>query len=155
MIKSTKHQILPEIKVTVEYFSGLINLDDLIKHRNILADDNEFNPVDILIADFRYAHLNLKKMDILAFIDFMRSTKKLLGDRRAAILTNTPNQVVASSIYISNLKDLPMKVNFFSTLNAAIGWVHLPINDMDLIDETLKKMKNESVQIKSESNYHK
>jgi hypothetical protein len=146
MIKSTKHLILPELKTTVEYFSGPIHLNELIQHRNILADDMDFNPVDCLIADFRDAQLDFTKQDILAFIDFMRATKKLLGDRRVAILTDTPNQVVASELYIMNLGNLPMKVDFFSTLDAAIKWVNHPMTDANLVAETLKMMRNTLVE---------
>jgi hypothetical protein len=142
MKKSVLHIILPEIKTTVVYFSGQIVLDDLIQHCFTLSNDKAFNPVDFLIADFRDAHLELPKKDILSYIEFIRLTKKLLGDRRAAILTQTPNQVVASEIYIMNLGDLPMKVDFFSTLEAALRWVNNPLMDALLVEEALKKMKN-------------
>jgi hypothetical protein len=41
-----------------------------------------------------------------------------------------------------NLGNLPMKVNFFSTLDAAIQWINTPIEDAQLVEETLKIMRN-------------
>jgi len=65
----------------------------------------------------------------------------LAAKRRAAILTETPNQTVISSIYKLKLQDLPFIVKIFSTVSAALNWVGLTFVDKEKIENEIKKMK--------------
>ena len=141
MAKLTKYDIIPEIKVTIEYYAGPIEVKDIIANRILLSKDKDFNPSYGLIADFRNAEANISKEDIICFINFLKSYPKLHGERRAAILTNTPPQVVASYFYVSQLGDLPMHVSFFSTLEAAMEWIVVSTEHKSLIEEKINGHK--------------
>jgi len=141
MIKTAQYKILPELKIMIEYFSVEMSLDDLISHRKIMIHDIEYNPTYNIITDFRDAYLNGNEDDILSFIEFAKNYPNLAAKRRAAILTETPNQTVISSIYKLKLQDLPFIVKIFSTVSAALNWVGLTLTDKEKIENEIKKMK--------------
>jgi hypothetical protein len=143
MKKSAQYKILPELKIMIEYFSVETTLNDMIEHRKILIKDKDYNPGFNFITDFRDTILACSYDDILSYIEFAKKEPNMLGKRRAAILTETPNQTAISVLYVLNLHDLPFIVEIFSTMDAAIKWVGLSQNDKSIVEEIIKNMKAE------------
>lgn len=141
MIKSTQYKILPELKIMVEYFSLETSLKDKIEHRKIVIQDKYFNPNYNFITDFRDTHIDFSVDDVSAYIEFAKNATKMHGDRRSAILTNTPNQTVFSSLYVLELKNEPTHVEIFSTMDSAIKWVGLSSIDIRKIESVINEMK--------------
>ena len=144
MIKSVQYKILPELKIMVEYFSLETSLKDKIAHRKILIQDKYFNPNYNFITDFRDTHIDFSLDDVSAYIEFAKNATKMHGDRRSAILTNTPNQTVFSSLYILELKNEPTHVEIFLTMDSAIKWVGLSSIDIRKIESVINEMKTKA-----------
>jgi len=144
MIKSTQYKILPELKIMVEYFSLETSLKDKIEHRKIVIQDKYFNPNYNFITDFRDTHIDFSLDDVSAYIEFAKNATKMHGDRRSAILTNTPNQTVFSSLYILELKNEPTHVEIFLTMDSAIKWVGLSSIDIRKIESVINEMKTKA-----------
>ena len=136
------YRIVPELKIIIEYLSGDIKVTDFINHRIILIEDKDYNPNFNSIIDFGNTNFIGIREDIDAYVNFTRSTPKMIGKRRTAILANTPHQTVIPIVYHLEIQDLPLEIEVFSTLASAIKWVNLNANDLALIEFSLNEMQN-------------
>lgn len=133
--------IVKEKKLIIEYYSGQIFLRDFIRIHEKKSNDKDFNVNHNLLIDFRDAEINLEEEDVLELVKYHKNNKKLFGSRRAAHLTNTPNQVVAGFKFDIHNKELPVEIKIFSTLEASLSWVGLEIKDMNEIEYYLNTLK--------------
>ena len=76
-----------------------------------------------LITDLRLLNLELNVTVIDKIIKFIDDNSNKMKDRKSAILTNKPNQVVNSFVFRSKAKNLPLNINVFSTIEAAHKWI--------------------------------
>lgn len=88
------------------------------------AVDPDFSPDLDIIVDMRNLIFNISIPDIEAFVDFNKNHSEIMGNRRNAVITNTPNQVVVTTLFKQMHNDLPQAFHVVSTLEAAVGWVH-------------------------------
>lgn len=137
-------KILKNKRLIVEYYSGIILLDDFISLHTRKGNHPDFNKNFNLLIDFRDANIQLSKEDIYALIAFHQRNEKLLGERIAAHLTLTPRQVVSSSNFDIYNEVLPIRIAVFSTLGAALNWVGLGYNDQAEIQACLDAFKVEA-----------
>lgn len=145
MRKSEQYRIIPELKIILEYFCGKTGLIDLVEHRKILIQDNDYDSNFNSITDFRDTDFVASRKDVAAYVEFTKSTPKMIGKRRAAILADTPQQTVIPAIYILKTQDLPFQIEIFSTLAAAINWVNLSDDDLETLEDILKEMRNNAI----------
>lgn len=141
MEKILNYQIIPEKRIIIEHYSGLVELNDLIACQNKVSYHADYNPNFNVVIDFRDARLSLGEADVLKYIHFVRSTTKVYGSRREAHITSSPHQVVAATMFEILKKDLPVNVKIVSTLGAAINWVGLDFNEIGMIDQTISTFK--------------
>ena len=92
MRNSAQYIIHPELKVIVEYFSGLVNLYSMIDHQTALIKETLYDPGFNSVTDFRDANFEAKRDDVINYAKFTKSTPRMLGKRKAAILASTPQQ---------------------------------------------------------------
>jgi len=145
MKNSAQYIIHPELKVMVEYFSGLVDLNIMIEHRKALIKENLYDPSFNSITDFRDANFNAKRDDVINYAKFTKATPGMIGKRKAAILANTPQQNVITKLYTLNTQELPFIIEIFYTMEAALNWIDLKSKDMDVIENTLLQMKNSAI----------
>lgn len=72
---------------------------------------------------FKNVTFKVSSKDIENFVLFMETKKESLGKRRVALLTNTPSQVVQTTIYKSLESSLKQDVEIFSINEVAINWL--------------------------------
>lgn len=137
MNPSLKYKILTEIPVIVEYYEGLITLNDLIEFEIREMNDENYSPDLNTITDLRNAKLSALDYEVNEFVNFLKQTKGIVGNRKVAIITNTPDQVAITSLYSMYTKDLPIKNEVFSTIEAAISWLGLPVSLFKLIKDNI------------------
>ena len=140
-----QYKILPELDLIIEYYSGKINLDDIIGHKKLEIKDSEYSANYNFIADLRDSELDVIRQDIIDYLDFVEMNNKVSGQRKSAILTNTPNHAAITTLFRMNSKNLPINFEIFTTLEAAIDWINLSSNYYDNIEESIRNMKNNTV----------
>ncbi len=141
MNKYIQYKIIPDLKLTIEYFKGQVYLDDIIDFKNIEIKDKKYNPNYNSVGDFRDAELLLDENQIKEFINYVKRYNKNMGVRKSALLTNTPSQVVITTLYQLNSEGLPMSFKIFSTLESAMEWMGISPNDYHKIEKTIQDMK--------------
>lgn len=134
--------IVKEKKLIIEYYSGQIYINDFIKTHDEKSNDTDFNVNFNLLIDFRDAEIYLEEEEVLKLVKYHKNNKKLFGSRRAAHLTNTPNQVVAGFKFDIWNNELPIAIKIFSTLEASLRWIGQDFKDMDEINSYLYKLKH-------------
>lgn len=141
MEKILNYRIIPDKRIIIEHFSGLVDVNDLIACQNNVSYHADYNPNFNVVIDFRDARLSLSEPDVLKYIHFVRSTTKIYGSRREAHITGSPHQVVAATMFEILKKDLPVNVKIVSTVGAAANWVGLDFNDIGMVEQAISTFK--------------
>jgi len=144
MNKIAEYAILPEAKLIVEVLSGNIFLDDYIGLKQREATDNQYDLNYNFIVDMRETSDVGYSGDIDIFIEkYIASVKKLqiVGERKSAFITSTPNQVMAFTIYKLS-SDLPITIEIFTTLASALSWLGAKNDYKNIIESLIRDMKD-------------
>jgi hypothetical protein len=97
----------------------------------------EYNILD----DFTDANFNISKESFHRVLKWL--IDNFASDRKSALLTSTPDQVVNIMRFDSMNKDqLPNRIKIFSTLPAALLWIGLSKEDAPEIEVVLKELRN-------------
>ena len=140
-LRST-YKIFPEHRLIIEFHKGILEVDTYIEFKKKLAIDTLFEANMNYLIHFKEVTFKTTSEDILRFIDFMKTQEEKIGKRRLAFITNTPNQVVSTTIYKSLQNDLMQEVEIFSTNSEAIKWLlQKPVENNHLL-EILSSIKN-------------
>lgn len=134
--------IIPEKKLIIEYFSGKIELKDILELKSRESDQKEYNPNYNIIDDSRNVEFLIRKNEIECYVDHLRNNKSFVRNRYVAYLTETPNQVVVATLFNVLKKELPINVKIVSTTIAALNWVGVSANQLKNIEFYLHILKN-------------
>jgi len=135
------YKILPELNLILEYYGGKITLNDVINHKSLEIRDIDYNENYHFISDMRDTEFNIDSQDFNEYLKFLNRNNKVIGQRKSAILTNTPNQVAITSLFKSKSKHFPVSFEIFSTLEGAFNWVNLPEDLHEGIKETIRNLR--------------
>lgn len=136
----TNFKIVPEKKLIIEYFSGTINLDEIIKLKYLESKNPHFCPDFNIIDDSRDAEFLLNEKDIKLYIKILSNNELFVGKRNAAYLTKTPHQVVIATLFDLLKKELPLNIKIVSTIDAALQWVGI-LREKELVKFYLNVLK--------------
>jgi len=138
MEKTIYYKFFPELQLGIEIFFGNIYYSDLIELKEKEIKDSNFNPNFNGLVILNNAYFNISSDEIEAFKEYLKKQKQLLGKRKTAILTQTPNQVVNAMLYSIPDKDIPMKFKVFSTIKASINWIGIQPEYEEKINDIIK-----------------
>jgi hypothetical protein len=138
---NVSYKIIPELKLILEIFGGKVVLDEFIKLKKKETEDSNYSPDFNFIISLRDLKSDTETLEgIKGYVDFVRENKRIPGNRKTVILTDTPNQVVVATLYESEVRELPMNLKIVSTLKAALQWVGLSAEFEKIIDKYLKSV---------------
>jgi hypothetical protein len=137
------YTIIPDKKLILECYSGIISVHDLIKNKINVSKDKLYDPAFNIIHDMRDAELLISEDEGRNFYNFIKSYKTTQVKRRVAHLTQTPHQVAVTTQFSFMVDENLFETNTFSTLKAALIWVKLSIDDFDLIESCLKEIRKD------------
>lgn len=135
------YKIIPEKKLILEHYSGIILIQNIINQKIKISNEKDYNPNFDLIHDFRKAEFQISEEDGLYYLNFLMKNKILYSKRKVVHLTNTPEQVAITTLF-SMLKDEPnINTQTVSTIEAALVWLGHSINDMYVIEAYFNELK--------------
>ncbi len=123
MNKLVNYRICEEYKLIIEIYSGQITFSDIIKNKQNTIQNLDYKPNYNLLLDFRKAHIENPFDEIGILVEFLKSNPSLQAEKRVAYLTTKPNEVVLTTLFKLQLKDIPIKAETFYTTPAAINWL--------------------------------
>jgi len=131
--KST-YQIIPKYQLVIEKYTGDLFIDDYIAFKKSIVNDPLFKPNYKFYIDFNQVNFKITEDDIAVYIKFIDANLVNLGSRFSAVVTNTPNQVVSTTMYKMLQKNRSQIVEIFSTKENALNWLGLEIELLNHID---------------------
>lgn len=135
----SSYTIIGEKNIVIEYHIGTWTLANyLVLKQNILKEPN-FKPGLNHLIYFKNIEFKVTPDELKKFANFMRENNHKLGNRNVAFITNTPNQVVTTTIY-KNLVSKNNVVEIFSTATNALNWLSYNPSDIEEIKEELRKL---------------
>ena len=141
MEKFGSYKILKKEKLIVEYHFGDINIADFINSRIMISSDSEYNPDFDLIFDFREVNMIVSQQDINKFVVFFKNYIPILGKRKSAYLTSKPNEVVITTLFSMNIKELSVLPNTFSTLEGVTAWIGNKEINTQILGDIIRELK--------------
>jgi hypothetical protein len=135
------YEIIPESKLIIEYYSGIIDFNVIVNLSKHLKNDINYNSTYNTIIDIRDAYFIFKNSEIKDFIYFLQSQNLICENRYIAILTNTPNQVAVSTLYEMNMAEHFLNIRIFSTMEAILNWLGLN-EQSNILNKMILNFKN-------------
>lgn len=77
--------------------------------------------------------------DVDKYAHFLADNHKVYGNRRVALITNTPNQVVSTTIF-KMIQQNTSQVEIFSTSESALDWLNSKLNKNEILGVLAKLM---------------
>jgi hypothetical protein len=132
---NNSYKILEKENLIIEYFSGILTIETLIKFKKNLLKDPNFSINYNYFLYFKNVTFKIDVEDISEYVTF--SNKYLIANqnRKLAMVTDTPKQVALSTLFkIQNSKYNLQKIEIFSTTKNALHWLGLDISILDNVD---------------------
>jgi hypothetical protein len=125
MTKNLTIKLDPENRLIIEILKGEITLKDLVECQSKMINNPEFSDSYYTLLDIRGAVFNFTKFDKIRFSVFLRDIATNFNlDRKCAIVTNSPEEVVSSIIFQKVMRAVsPLKIKIFSTIEAALEYL--------------------------------
>ncbi|WP_319592100.1 hypothetical protein [uncultured Draconibacterium sp.] len=143
MDRYASYKIIANHKMIIEYYSGMISINDIMLLKDILSGESDFDTTFKILHDFREADFQMDTDDIDKLVNFYVG-HKVSGKRRAAYLTLKPNEVVYTTLFAMLVsKSLPINGKTFTTIKSAIQWLNVN-NELEInkLLDTVKTLPN-------------
>ena len=142
MLKEIAYKILKDRSLIIECYSGKHNVDELIDFKMKVGSDPDYDPNFNIIHDFRNLIFDLEIEEVSKYIQVLNDNKKYVGERRSAMITQTPNQVTASLGFELLKNELPVTVKVCSTLDVALSFIKIPRKEWNEIFDLLNDLQS-------------
>lgn len=130
----SNYKILKEHNLIVEYHSGILEADSFIKFKKSITLDPLFLPSLNYFVHLKKVTFTTNLEDIDTYANFLEANSKVYGNRRVALITNTPNQVVSTTIFKMMQQNKSQSVEIFSTSESALEWLNSNYNKNEILD---------------------
>ncbi|WP_456378001.1 hypothetical protein [Lutibacter sp.] len=129
------YKILPNHNLIIEYYSGDIDFVSFMNFKKKLIAEPLFTPTLNILIHFKNATFKITDEEINKYIHFSETDIKVVGKRKIALITKTPNQVVVTTLFKMIQRIKSKSVEIFSTKEAALRWLN--IKDLSTTEVTL------------------
>ena len=148
MKSSVKFKILLGKRLVIHLYEGKVTIDLIKENALRLIEDEDFRPYYNEITDLRNSELVFNhKDDITHYVEFLKKKRGYLSDRKIAVLTNSPDHVVKSTLYKELGFILPMKLQVFSTIKSALNYLEITDFAEEEFDSIIDELKENTVSL--------
>lgn len=138
----SSYKILLDYNLVIEYHYGTLETSSYVNFKEKLINDPLFRPNLNHFIHFKNVEFATSPTEVNDFVTFMKYNISAIGFRKIALITNTPNQVVSTTIYKMLLKNLNQSVEIFSTHENALRWLKIPSTTIDKLTKVILKLTN-------------
>ena len=124
MEKIGAYKILNDRQFIIEYYSGIIGLDDLVQLKKAISKEPNYDFSMNTVLDIRDTDLRISQSESVKLLNFFSKKFKGFSNRKVAYLTHKPSHVALSYIFshIADSKKLSMNTEIFSTIDGVVDW---------------------------------
>ncbi|HEY9220733.1 MAG TPA: hypothetical protein VIO43_04050 [Lutibacter sp.] len=130
----SSYKILKKYNLIVEYHSGILDADSLIEFKKSITLDPKFLPSLNYFVHLKKVTFSTNLEDIDKYVRFLDDNSMVYGNRRVALITNTPNQVVSATMFKIMQQNKAHSVEIFSTNENALEWLNSNLNKDEILD---------------------
>ena len=130
----SNYKILKEHNLIVEYHSGILDADSFIEFKKSITLDPLFLPSLNYFVHLKKVTFSKNLEDIDTYANFLEANSKVYGNSRVALITNTPNQVVSTTIFKMMQQNKSQSVEIFSTSESALEWLNSNFDKNEILD---------------------
>jgi len=134
------YKILKPHNLIVEYHTGVLDADSFIDFKQKIALDSLFSPNLHFLVHLKKVTFSTNLEDIDKYVRFLDANSKVYGNRRVALITNTPNQVVSTTMFKMMQQNKSQSVEVFSTNENALEWLNSNLDKTEILDVLAKLM---------------
>lgn len=141
----SQYRVLQDVVLIIECHEGHLTLDNMIQFRKEQQLDRNFSPELDILMDLRKVEISGDPGEVNDYVNFYKENEHFSGNRRIAVLTDTPNQVFYTTLFEQFSKMLNQRTKIFSTVEASLNWLNVNISkqQVDLIIGQLRKALQE------------
>ncbi len=121
--QKNKFKIYSEYNLIAEFHSGTLNLESYLQFKKDLFSHKEFKSGMNYYINLKKVNFTIPTEDIQKFAEFNNKRPSFLKRRKIALVTDTPNQVVSTTIYKTLLNKKNQDIKIFSTNENALRWL--------------------------------
>lgn len=129
----SNYKILKEQNLIVEYHSGILDAESFIAFKKCIALDSLFMPSLHYFVHLKNVTFSTNLEDIDKYANFLEANSMVYGNRRVALITNTPNQVVSTTMFKMIQQNKSQSVEVFSTNESALEWLNSNFNKNEIL----------------------
>jgi hypothetical protein len=138
----SNYKILLNHNLVIEYHVGILDVASYINFKKELVSNPDFKSNLNHLINFKQVKFETSKEDIQDFVDFMAMNVQKLGARKVAFVTNTPNQVVSTTIYKTIKSNLIQTSEIFSTNENALKWLNFSESSIQELKASILECAN-------------
>lgn len=137
-----KYLISEELKLILVFYSGVLDIGELIRQTNARNEDPAYDPSYHVIYDFRDCIFDIQLSDFEACITEAKQNPVYRIENRVAILVNKPKETILTFSFISSVRQYTSS-NFevFYALGVALQFVNVPLTEKRRIEHLLRKLR--------------
>ena len=135
------YKIIPGKRLIIEYFIGSLTLEEMFQFVETVKNEKDYDKTFNSLIDLNEVKLNISIKDIQKYVEYLNGDASVLGSRKLAIITKTPDHVVTGTLYQLLSENLPMNIRVFSTFEAAVRWLGLHSFTIDDYTNIVKELK--------------
>lgn len=120
---TNKFQIYSEHNLIIEIHTGKLDLKSYLDFKRKLFSHNDFKSGMNYFINVKQVEFNASKEEILEFAEFNNKRPAFKERRKIALITDTPSQVVSTTIYKSMLNNHNQDIDIFTTNEKALNWL--------------------------------
>lgn len=136
------YRILPNENLVIEYHKGILEAITYIEFKKKLLKDPLFKPNLNHFIHFKNVVFNTPQSELNTFVGYIKNNVKALGERKLAFVTDTPNQVVTTTMYQIMLQNSTLISEIFSTNETALHWLNPPTLKFNELTTILTELDN-------------
>lgn len=129
----SNYKILKGQNLIIEYHSGILDANSFIAFKKSITLDSLFLPNLNYFVHLKNVTFITNLEDIVKYANFLADNYHVFGNRRVALITNTPNQVVSTTIFKMMQQNKSQSVEIFSTNESALEWLNSNFNKNEIL----------------------
>lgn len=139
------YHILPDLNLIIECYIGDFEFKDIFECKKLEIKDPEWRDNYDVLGDIRKGKISLTSQDIENLNTYYQGNKEIIAQRKSAVLTDRPSQVVFGTLLrdYTKLKESLVIPNVFSTTEAALSWLGIDQKEGERINKVLSQLSKE------------
>jgi hypothetical protein len=131
---NSNYLILKKHNLLIEHHSGNLDLESYINFVKETTLDPLFSLNMNYLIDLSNVVVTASIDDIRKYNNFTEVNFNTERKRRVAFITNSPNQMVFSTLFKDSNTQKLKEIEIFSTTKVAMNWLNLNVNKNEILD---------------------